>query len=119
MIEKVLSDLWDAGYEGARVYGQRPNIVDVFVPGYRPPAETCNEEVADIIIPLPATFPAAAPYGFFAVTPISRKSGTWRNTSKAKPHTSATFFSRQCPEWDPAKHDILTILAFINLWLSS
>jgi len=119
VIEKVLRDLHDAGYEEARVFGQRPNIVDVLVPGFVLPPESCMQATADIVLPLPTTFPSSAPYGFFAMTSITKRQGTWRNVSKAEPYAAADFFSRKCPVWDQTKHDVVTYLGFVNGWLTS
>ena len=117
MIDGVLATLKQAGLMAA-LYAERPNISDVIIKGYSLPAETCVEGTADIVLPVPSTFPQAPPYGFFVLTPITRQSGAWRNTSNAAPYQSGLFFSRKCEGWDVARHDIIVVLAFINQWLA-
>lgn len=117
MIDGVLHALRAAGYS-AEVVEQTPNLVFVKLADYVLPDRTCVEPTADIILPLPTTFPRAAPYGFFALTPITRRDGAWTNTSPGTaPFPGATFFSRKCPVWDETKHGALTYLGYVNRWL--
>lgn len=117
MIDGVVAALRAAGYD-ASVHARRPNIIDVLMRAY-PLTEKCVEGTADIIIPVPETFPQTPPYGFFALTAITRRAGPWRNVSNTAPYAQAPFFSRKCSPWDPSKDDIATVLAFIAQWVSS
>lgn len=117
MIDGVVATLRAASYD-ASVHARRPNIVDVLIKAY-PLSQTCVEGTADLVVPVPETFPQTPPYGFFALTSLTRRDGTWRNVSRAAPYTEALFFSRKCNGWDSAMHDIITVLAFINQWVSS
>ena len=82
MIDRVLATLKEAAYD-ASLYATRPNMHDVLLKEYPMPEANCVEVVADIVLPIPSTFPEAAPYGFFAITPLTRRTGAWRNVSSA------------------------------------
>ncbi|MBX7096424.1 MAG: hypothetical protein K1X89_01815 [Myxococcaceae bacterium] len=115
-MDAVVQQLVEAGYVAA-IHQRRPNIIDVRVEGIQLPEERCNEQTATIILPLPVTFPTTPPYGFFAVTPITLVTGTYRNVSAADPYRNATFFSRKCDGWNSTKHDVFTLLAYVNRWV--
>jgi hypothetical protein len=117
VIDGVVAALRAAGYD-ASVHARRPNIIDVMIRAY-PLTENCVEGTADIVVPVPETFPQTPPYGFFAMTALSRRAGVWPNVSNAAPYAQATFFSRKCTTWDPSRDDVMTVLAFINRWTSS
>lgn len=117
MIGGVLRALREADY-AAEVAEHAANLVHVKLSGYPLPSTTCVEATADIILPLPITFPRAAPYGFFALTPITKRTGDWANaTYNTAPFPSSRFFSRKCPTWHETKHGILTYLGYVNAWL--
>lgn len=117
MIDGVVATLRAAGFDAAN-NARRPNFFDVKIAAY-PLFDNCVEGTADIVIAVPETFPQTPPYGFFALTPLTRRAGAWRNVSNAAPYPSALFFSRKCNGWDASRDDILTFLAHLNQWVSS
>jgi hypothetical protein len=117
-MQHVVDQLRGAGFDAA-TQASRDNIVDLLVRGYLLDQVQCVEASADLVLPIPTTFPSTPPYGFFALTSLTSRRGPWRNVSAAQPYPSAQFFSRKCDGWNAAVHDVFTYLAFINRWVAN
>lgn len=117
-MQAVVDQLREAKFD-ASITASRDNIVDLFVKAYALDQEQCIEASADLVLPMPTTFPQTPPYGFFALTPLTSRRGAWRNVSATAPYPNAQFFSRKCDGWNSAVHSVFTYLAFINRWIAN